>query len=210
MRATKRSITSAAMLLAGLILQLNFVFSNATCDRFRAIFQRWNVIVEENVKLRRSDFEGLTYVGGTLDLQNFHIGDKLHLQCSDEVVLYAGNVVADSGNFCGGSIATNRPPRLNLVGSNVNCRERDCGPVKVKPFSGINPVNGLKHFAEYLGAQKETGSCRVEGGRLKCSSHQPGLKFQLFRLHGWSGFTVIDHVEGVPAGIALYPHYFGI
>jgi choice-of-anchor A domain-containing protein len=160
----------------------------------------WNVITSGDVQLTNSDFEGRAYIAGSIDLFNFHMGDKLNLQCVDEVILFAGRLSANQGNFCGGRVATNNAARVERVGNVAACNGRNCGPLKVIPHPGINPWPEVMGMANFLNHARETGACRVEGNRLKCKSNEPNSHFQLFKLNGWGGIGIVEGIEGAPGG----------
>ena len=110
----------------------------SACNVYNDLFARWNVVAEQNLALYRSDFEGKTWVGNVATLQNFALGEKLYYQCTGDYVLNSAKVNANSGNFCGGKVATSSFSG-NLVGSNANCKRagnRDCGHVFPIPFDG--------------------------------------------------------------------------
>ena len=111
----------------------------AHCQIFNNMFGHWNVLVEGDMTLARSDIEGRTFVGGTANLVNFAIGQKLGYQCTKDYVLSAAKVIGNSGNFCGGKVATTNA-QLTLVGSNTNCNRgntKNCEKVVPIPFFNV-------------------------------------------------------------------------
>ncbi len=120
-----------------MLLQLLLLAAGASaCQVYSDLFARWNTIAEHNLAVIRSDIEGRTWAGGAVTLENFALGEKLYFQCTNDYVVSAGSVKANSGNFCGGKVATSSF-HGNLVGSNANCKRagnRDCGPVNPIPF----------------------------------------------------------------------------
>lgn len=121
------------------MLKLLFLATGiSACQVYNDLFARWNVIAEHNLHLARSDFEGKTWVGSQATLEHFALGEKLYYQCSGDYVLSASSVNANSGNLCGGKVATSSY-QGSLVGSNANCKRdgnRDCGQVVPIPFDG--------------------------------------------------------------------------
>lgn len=125
----------------------------ANCNEFNNLVNYWNVITEGDVQLIRSDFEGRSWIGGTLNAQNWALGEKLHFQCTNDPVAYIGRVVANSGNACGGKIASNAA-QFSASGSNVNCghygSKRDCGGPGPVPNSFVSRIVWARRVTQFL------------------------------------------------------------
>jgi hypothetical protein len=74
------------------------------CNQFQENVNNWHVSIDGDMTLYESDFEGRTYVRGTATIRNFAFGEKRYYQCTNDAVMTANRVIADSGNFCGGKI----------------------------------------------------------------------------------------------------------